>query len=55
MLKGRLNFAVTNRMSNLDMACAAESASFEILYPRLVYGVLLEDWMYVGELKNFDM
>jgi hypothetical protein len=30
MLKRGLNFAVTNRVSNLDMVCAAESARFRL-------------------------
>jgi hypothetical protein len=55
MLKRRLNFAVTNRAPNLDMAGAAETARFKILSPPLGYGVLLEDSMYVGEIKKFDI
>jgi hypothetical protein len=54
MLKGWLNFAVTNRGPNLDMAYVAETARFKIP-PPLGYGVLLEDLMYLGEIKNFDM
>jgi hypothetical protein len=38
-----LNFAVTNGVSNLDMVCAAESARFKLLRPRLGYGDLLEE------------
>jgi hypothetical protein len=54
VLKIWLNFAVTNRVSNLDTVCVAESARSK-LPPHLGSGDLLEDLMYVGEIKTFGI
>jgi hypothetical protein len=54
VLKRELNFTVTKRVSNFDMVCAAESARSK-LTPRHEYGVLLEDSMYAGKIKIFDI
>jgi hypothetical protein len=49
VLKKGLNFAITNRVSTLDMACVAESARSK----PPPYGVLLADPMDAGEIKTF--
>jgi hypothetical protein len=51
--KRGLNFAVTSRVSYLDMyvrlICKAQTS------PRLGYGALLEESRYVGKIKTFDI
>jgi hypothetical protein len=56
VLGRRLNCAVANNVSNLDIVFAAEYGRSKLRpHPRLEYAVLLEDSMYAGKIKTFDI